>query len=499
MTVVTTEAGRLRGESDAGVLVFRGVPYAAATVGERRWCRPQKPQPWSGIRDAIAFGPIAPQVIEPAKLERAGLRMSEDCLSLNIWTPDTDDAKRPVLVFVHGGGMSAGSSAQPLYNGAGLAHRGNIVVVTINYRLGALANSFAPEVFGTQGDRATNLAMHDILAALRWTRTNISAFGGDRENITAAGQSSGAIALSCLAVTPAANDAFDKLILQSGGLERVMSEAESRGVTQRFLQALKLPSGADPRELSLERILDAEAQVLANRRIVPPLGEYHPAIDGELPPTHPLKAALAGHSTPVPLLIGATRDEWRAMDAGLDDEYFSFASVRERARLLLGGSGSADEVIALYRADRERLELTSDSRAIASTMVGDFHFRVPSELLALAYAQHGSPTYHYLLEWESPTPGLEACHGMCIPLLFGTMQAVRRLCQDSPETRRQSTLMQDAWIAFARRANPSTPDLGEWPAYTSDKRETMCLGSRPRVSRGARTEIFELWSARFIS
>lgn len=497
MAVVTIQSGRLHGDAESGVQVFRGVPYATPPVGPRRWRRPQPPEPWAGVRDAVKFGPIAPQEMTEAQLQRAGVRMGEDCLSLNIWTPQVDDAHRPVMVFVHGGGLTSGFGSHRLSNGAGLCRRGDVVVITINYRLGALADSYAPEILGTPDDPATNLAVHDIAAALSWTRDNIAAFGGDPRNITAFGQSSGAIALSCLLATPSAHGVFDKLILQSGGLERVMTEEESRGVTRKFLAALNLPSGSDPRTLALERVLAAQAIALAERRTVPPLGEYHPAVDGELPPRHPILEALDGRTAPVPLLIGAARDEWRMMDAGLGDDQFGLEQVRQRTRLLLRGSREPDHIIEIYRADRHRDGLGTDLRGIASAMVTDYHFRVPGELLAMGHADHERPTFHYLLEWESPTPGLQACHGICVPLVFGTTQAGARLCGDDEGARDMAAAIQDAWVAFARNGDPSSPTLGDWPRFTPGERETMCIGPRPRVLERARNDVFALWAENF--
>lgn len=497
MNVVATRSGFLRGARESGVQVFRGVSYAAAPIGSRRWRRPQPPESWTGVRDALEFGPIAPQPTTRARLERAGLRMSEDCLSLNIWTPRADDLQRPVMVFVHGGGLVSGSGAHPLSNGATLSRRGGVVVVTINYRLGALATSYAPEILGTPDDPATNLAVHDIAAALRWVRDNVAAFGGDAENITAFGQSSGAIALSCLMATPAMHGVFDKLILQSGGLERVMTEDESRGVTRKFIDALELAPGADPRQLPLDKVLAAQSIALADRRKMPPLGEFHPAVDGRLPPRHPLLAAPDGTTAPIPMLVGATRDEWRMMDAGLSDDQFVLERVRERARSLLGGRRAADEIIEIYRADRARDGQGTDLRGIAAAMVTDYHFRVPSELFALGHAEHDRSTFHYVLEWESPTPGLRACHGICIPLVFGTTAAGERLCGDGNEARAMSTALQDAWVAFARHGHPGTPTVGDWPQFTPARRETMCVGPRPRLLRNARADIFALWSDNF--
>src|SRR3954470_3693293 len=179
MAVVQTGCGALRGTRFGDVEVFRGVPYAAPPVGELRWRSPQPSIPWAGVRDATAFGPIAPQDISPDRLAKRGQTMSEDCLSLNVWTPSADDARRPVVVFIHGGGVVAGSGSAPLLDGTTLARRGDLVVVTINFRLGALGSLLAPERLGVAGDAGTNLAFRDQLMALRWVREEIGTFGGN--------------------------------------------------------------------------------------------------------------------------------------------------------------------------------------------------------------------------------------------------------------------------------------------------------------------------------
>jgi para-nitrobenzyl esterase len=205
--LATTSAGTLRGERAGDVEVFRGVPYARPPIGELRWLPPQPAEPWAGVRDATTFGPIAPQDISPERLARRGQAMSEDCLYLNVWTPAADQGARPVVVFIHGGGVAMGSGSAPLFDGARLAARGDVVVVTLNFRLGALGSLYAP------GRVATNIALRDQMLALRWVRDEIGAFGGDPASVTAVGQSSGAVAIACMLTSDSAGGLFDRAIL----------------------------------------------------------------------------------------------------------------------------------------------------------------------------------------------------------------------------------------------------------------------------------------------
>src|SRR4051794_22428964 len=272
MAVVQTGCGALHGARLGDVDLFRGVPYAAPPVGELRWRPPQLSAPWAGVRDATAFGPIAPQDISPDRLAKRGQTMAEDCLSLNIWTPSADDERRPVVVFIHGGGVVAGSGSAPLLDGGTLARRGDLVVVTINFRLGALGSLFAPERLGVAGEGATNLAFRDQLTALRWVRDEIGAFGGNPADVTVVGQSSGAVAIACMLASEAAGGLFDRVILQSGGLERVRSPAAAAGVAHQFFAAL---GDRDLMAVNVDEILAAQATIPTG--FVPPVGPFHHA------------------------------------------------------------------------------------------------------------------------------------------------------------------------------------------------------------------------------
>lgn len=481
MTTAETSAGTLRGERAGGVEVFRGVPYAGPPVGDRRWRPPQPVAPWAGERDATAFGPVAPQAIAPERLAKRGLTMDEDCLHLNVWTPAADGGRRPVVVFVHGGGVVLGSPSVALLDGGRLAARGDVVVVTVGFRLGALGSLFAP------GSVTTNAALRDQIQALRWVRAEIGAFGGDPADVTVVGQSSGAVAIACMLAGTEAAGLFDRAILQSGGLERVRSAEAAGGVARRFHAAL----GAEPGGAAgVEAILAAQATIPTG--FVPPEGPWHHCVDGDLVPEHPLAAAARRPLLRVPVLAGTTSDEWRAFDAGLTEAELSEEHLRTRARALLGDGALLDDVLDRYRAEDpgDDGDEVARRRRIGSALVTDFHFGAPTEQLLRAHAAHGNATYRYELRWPSPRPGLGACHDTCLPLLFGTMDAAPGLVGTGPEVVAASEAVQDAWLAFIRGAAP-------WAAYDDERRTTMLLGPEPGPVEHHRREQLDVWEGRY--
>lgn len=482
--VATTRYGAIRGEREAEGLVFRGVPYATAPLGALRWRRPLAPQPWAGVRDATRFGPIAPQ-----NTDDASRLVSEDCLTLNVWTPSLSPSKRPVIVFVHGGGLYSGSGATRMTNGARLAARGDAVVVTFNYRLGILGTWYAPDELG---EDSTNVALHDQAAAFRWVREHAEAFGGDPGNVTAMGQSSGAVSLACLLASPEGRGLFDKAILQSGGLENVHAAERGARYSARYFDALGAASGLDLRTLPLDRLLAAQAAAAARQVMTPPDGMFHPTIDGAVPPMHPVAAAHRGLTAPMPLLIGSTADEWRAMDAKHPDGHFDDALLAQRVRNLLGEDANPGEVIERYRDGQSRAGRATHARAIAAALVTDFHFRAPAEGFARGHSAQGHPTWHYVVEWSSANPVLDAYHGICTPLVFGTHDAVRTV---GPAARAMSETIQDAWLAFARSGEPAAPNLDRWPRFDSGRRATMLLNERSTLVDGYRQEELALWTA----
>src|ERR1700712_4103256 len=300
---VDTTYGRLRGAARAEHLGFLGVPYAEPPVGELRFMPPLSPSPWSGVRDALKFGCVAPQDPLSVFPFRAAAPESEDCLYLNVYTPAADNARRPVLFWIHGGGFNHGAGSQPSYDGGPLAERGNVVVVTINYRLGALGYLYLGKHGGDAWGAATNAGQLDQIAALQWVRDNIAAFGGDPTQVTIFGESAGGVAVCSLLAMPEARGLFCKAIAQSGTANRLPDTDSARELSTRFLHALEVPD-ADPAKL---RAAPLEAILGAQRKLAGAL--WPPLVDGRTVPQRPISALREGVARDIPLLVGSTRDE----------------------------------------------------------------------------------------------------------------------------------------------------------------------------------------------
>jgi para-nitrobenzyl esterase len=369
-----------------------------------------------------------------------------------------------------------GSGSAPLLDGARLAERGGLVVVTLNYRLGALGSLYDP------GRVVTNTALRDQLCALRWVRDEIGAFGGDPRNVTLAGQSSGAIGIACMLANDAACGLFDRAILQSGGLERVRSSAAAAATGRRFLAAL---GHGQP---NVDAILTAQRAIPTG--FVPPEGPWHHCVDGDLVLEHPLVTATGRVLLPVPVLAGTTSDEWRAFDATLSDVEVTEEYLRTRARALLGDDAMLDDVLTLYREEHADGDELQQRRAVASALVTDFHFSAPTEQFIQAHASNSNAVYRYELQWPSPRPGVGACHDTCLPLLFGTMDSAPTLVGTGPDVMHMSERLQDAWITFIRGGDP-------WPAYECERRTTMLLGRESHTVENYRRELITIWDDRY--
>lgn len=489
--VVRTDAGDVQGVHEDGLWVFRGIPFGADPGGPRRFADPEPPAPWQGVRRADAFGPIAPQTAPPPAMRIPGdpIEWSEDCLSLNVWTPGLDDRRRPVMVWVHGGGFTSGSGSSVLYRGDRLAARGDVVVVTINYRLGALGFLAHPELVAVAGaDRSGcgNWGLKDQVLALRWVRDHIGEFGGDPANVTAFGESAGSMSLAALLAVPEAVGLFQRVILQSGppATSSMGSATERAG---RFAAALGLDTIGRQQlsDVEPERLVAAAQQVAAEStdgRLPLP---FVPAVDGGLIDRMPAEAVALGAASSVPMLIGTTRDECA---------FFTLADPRastlDRDRLVrrlskIVGEGKGAPIVEAYEAVRAERRASVVPRDLWTAIASDLVFRVPSLALAGAQYDHQPSTFVYLFTQESPFLGgiLGSCHAIDVPFVFGSAvdRAVARFTGSGPEVDALVTAVQRAWLSFARTGDPSCEEVGEWPGYDTARRPTMTLGPVCRV------------------
>lgn len=475
--VIHTTSGELRGKWDGGLAVFLGVPYAAAPAGDLRF-RPPHPHPkWHGVRDAIAVGPAAPQPASRADLMAVltgapPFAQGEDnCLTLNIWSPGLGDQPRPVLVWVHGSGGGTGGWAG--YAGARLAADGGIVVVTINYRLGPFGFLYLPEL--ADG----NMGLLDQIAALRWVRDNIAAFGGDPDLVTFGGVSGGAVSAAALMGSPLASGLFRRAILQSGPLGLpALSPDEATRVAVSFLSLPDLtPASADElRALPAERLVAAYRQLIAQQRqrrfgnLAPSM---QPVAGGAGLPGAIMPAIAAGAGRDIDVLIGTTGEEitpFLVFDPDLQ------AIGRERVVEVLGSYFSDAEVAYDHYAARR--PGATPGQVLIDGLSARLH-RLPALRVAEAQAEHGHPAYVYQFDWRSPGRGgaFGACHTIELPFLFGSFAA----WADSPiwndvdpaPLEPLARTFRGALAAFVRTGSPNAAGLPRWDPYTTPGRMTM--------------------------
>lgn len=502
-SVVETTVGRVRGLRSGGVHVFKGVHYGADTGGRNRFMPPQPVSAWSGVRDATAYGPYAPQM--PADRRRAYADliaydlqpggMSEDCLVLNLWTPGpTRDARRPVLVHLHGGGFYAGSGNAPQFDGEMLARFGDAVVITLNHRLGAFGFLHLGPVGGERYASAGNAGMLDIVAALQWVRHNVEAFGGDPGRVLVFGQSGGGLKTSTLMGMPSARGLFHRAGVMSGSGLRATPAAVASAVTDQFLGSLGIDRSRLDRlhELPMAQLLAAQLQLERADRL---LGEmpraFAPVLDGTLVPRHPFDPDAPEVSHDVPLLIGTTLDEraYRMGNVDLDD-----AGLLAFAERHVGEA--AAELVALYREDDPH----ASPYLLQARLDTDATFRRAAHLQAeRKWARGGAPVWSYLWTLPSPAYGgrFGAVHGVDIgPSLHDIRHGLNG---PSDENLRLADQLASAWVSFAATGDPGNPATPHWPAFDPARRATLVFAgdSRHTAARDDPRGAFRrFWSAR---
>lgn len=484
---LTTRSGTVRGQRAGGVVRLRGIPFAAPPAGDLRFEAPQRERPWSGVREANAFGSAPPQRSD-AMIDALGLlgdpEIGEDCLTLNVWTPGLDAARRPILVWIHGGAFLNGTGAAPIYDGARMAARGDVVVVTLNYRVGAWGFLHHPSL------GPPNRGLLDQLAALAWVREHARAIGGDPERITVFGESAGAGSICALLAMPAARGAFRRAIIQSAAPDGVLGadEAERRACALASLLGIREPGLRRLAEVPVEALLDAQADCIASR--VWRTGMFYgPVVDGDVLPCSPLSAAESGETAGVDLIVGTTADEMRLFLWGVDadavpDEVADAGIAFELPGAAPDGQPAARRVRAQYEALRRRRGLPCDPASVLAAVQSDTRLRLPSLRLAERHAAHHRETRVYSFDQASAMPELGACHALDLPFTFGTLDApgMPAFAGNGRAERRVSDAMIEAWTRFARDGDPGGGVLGAWPPFAVPERATMAIGPRPGVS-----------------
>jgi len=488
--IATTRQGKLEGEEKDGLSIFRGIPYAAAPVGARRWRAPEPAAPWSGVRKAAGFGACAPQNLIPLDLLEAfkiSEPQSEDCLFLNVWTPRVDGARRPVLVWIHGGAFTIGSGAQSIYDGAPLAKRGDVVVVTVNYRLGPLGFLRLSELTGGRIPSTGNEGILDQVAALGWVRDNIAAFGGDPENVTIFGESAGGMSVGTLLGLPKARGLFHKAIPQSGACSTANTREHAAHVAERFTSLLGVGRDADA-------LLAAPAAQLLETmaKLAGPPGTanddvggmpFQPVIDGDVQPRLALESVARGSAAGVPILLGTTLEEWKLfMPADPTNFTLTDEQLYARCERRLGAAGRG--VVDAYRKARGERSAAVTPPELWGALETDRIFRMPALRLAETQTQHEPRVFNYLFTWPSPMLGgmLGSCHALELGFVFGThaQPGMVDFSGTGPKAGVLSARMMDAWLAFAKSGDPSTQAMA-FPRYTAADRATCVFGETSEV------------------
>jgi para-nitrobenzyl esterase len=495
--MVETRDGAVRGFVENGVQVFKGIPYGRSTAGAGRFMPPEPPIPWTGVRETVALGPSAPAAFGVAAetmnnpdiiamIEGAAeyVPSSEDCLVLNVWTPGTDpNAKRPVMVWCHGGGFFAGSGGGKWNDGTNLAAHGDVVVVSFNHRLNILGFLYLAELAGGRYPDSGNVGMLDVVAALEWVRDNISAFGGDPGNVTVFGQSGGGFKISTLMAMPVAQGLFQKAIVQSGSVVRGNPPAVATRHAEWVLDHLGLPAGriAELEAIPLDRLMDAATSVL-KRVSVPGENPFAPVVDRRSLPRDPFEPDAPAITAAIPMLIGTTKDESRMLLAG-DVTNFDLNDDEMRSRLISFldvGPRDTDRIIAVFRAGRPSATPSDIFFAVTNARMLWLNAVTQAERKA---AQGGGAVFMYRFDWNIPILGgiLGAPHGVTVSFVFRTIDAAKSMVGLGPERRPLSNRMSEAWLAFARTGDPNHPGLPHWSRFDSETRATMIFDKECRV------------------
>jgi len=485
--IVETRDGKVRGRVLDGIRTFKGIPYAAAPFGPNRLRPPQSVEPWTGVRDALTDGPKAPELPPPPPLDvlvpDTGIS-GEDCLNLNVWSPDLGAAGCPVMVWIPGGGFESRMGA---HDGSRFARDG-IVCVTINYRPAA-------EGFLYLGEGNTNRGLLDQVAALEWVQANIAAFGGDPGNVTIFGESAGGMSVGMLLSMPRADGLFRRAIAQSGAAHYVISAESAKRVAERVAERLGVAATQEAiAAVPVDRLLQAQLELRADPMTHPDperWGEevvvrgmpWPPVVDGEVIPARPIDRIAAGAGPDIDLMVGTTTDEWRLF-------LVAYGVIEHITDGALAGAVAAyglpvGAALTAYRAAHPGAS-PGDLLAAVQT---DWYIRIPAIRLADAHAKSAAATYMYEFAWRTPqfNGRLGACHALEVPFVFDTLGSGTEPLLGSDPPQELADTMHAAWVAFADQR-----DCG-WPKYDLSRRATMRFDIASEVVDDPRSTERALW------
>lgn len=469
---VATTLGRVSGIDREGHTAFFGIPFAKA----KRFAAPEAADSWNGVREATTIGFAAPQTAHMIAGFAASGPQDEDCLNLNLFTPAADGQRRPVLVWIHGGGFTHGAGYEALYDGGPLAVRGDVVVVTINYRLGAFGFLHLPEI-GAQG----NQGLLDQVAALQWVRDNIAAFGGDPAQVTLFGESAGSASVGCLVTMPSARGLFHRAVMQSG-----VGRASTAETADKIADALLSELGLDRSRAAEVMNVAPDAILKAQSRLAETLGpdiRLGPVIHPASLPELPAKAIADGVAKNVEIVIGTNRDEVKLFVAAQRRAQMDDAALVKAVRTMVpkADDAKAKALVEVYRASRQTQNLPAESLDILDAIASDVRFRIPSVRWALNQRKAGGKVWLYLFTHVSPARrgSLGSCHALEMPFVFGTLGAPTqdKFAGTGDDVTRLSHEMMDAWLGFARQGEPGAGSIAPWAEYDGNARQTMIFGT----------------------
>ncbi|HET9830499.1 MAG TPA: carboxylesterase/lipase family protein [Vicinamibacterales bacterium] len=481
--VVPTASGKVRGAVLEGINIFKGIPYGANTAGKNRFIPPVKPEPWTDVRDALAFGPTAPQAL--GRTRRGVPAEGEDCLVLNVFTPSmANGRRRPVMVWLHGGGFSYGTGSDAILDGTNLARTGDVVVVTINHRLGVFGYTYLGDAIGGEFATSGAAGMLDIVAALQWVRDNIDRFGGDPNLVTIFGQSGGGRKVATLMAMPSAKGLFHRAVIESGAVLKLVAKDDAAKTTELLLAELGLTKN-QARELQnipMAKLLAADAALSGKVPVREPGQTANsPSVDGVAIPSHPWDPDAPPLSKDIPLMIGYARTEETLYDRptqetlALDEQ-----GLQLRARTRLGGN--PQRVIDAFRRAHPDATPWDLWILIATDHPRGAYSRETAKRKAM---QAGAPAFLYRFDWETPEGGghMRSPHTIEIPFVFNNIKIAGSLISQMPEAFALAKKVSASWVAFARTGNPNTSALPIWPAYSADKRPTMLFNDDCHVEQ----------------
>ena len=504
--VVEINSGKVKGYAIDGIAGFKGIPYGASTAGANRFMPPQKPQSWAGVRDAVEWTGHSPQAFFAARrAEITALApppdpvpVSEDCLTLNVWSPGLDNGRRPVMVWYHGGAFSYGSANTPRTVGVHLARRGDVVVVTVNHRLNIFGFLDLAELGGENFTHSGNVGVLDLIASLEWVRDNIAKFGGDPGNVTIFGQSGGGGKVSALLAMPAAKGFFHRAIVMSGAGVRMADHERSTKLAEAVLGVL----GLTTKELDKLQTMPIKDMIAAIRpaqgklapapyRLLDRYG-FGPVVNGHDLPHHPFDPKATDLSADVPVMVGGTKDEnalFLAPDDAVWNRSLSEAELMTRVARVAGGE--TDVVIDLYR----RMHSGMNPSELLIEITTDSNFWVRSVLLAERKSQAAkAPAFMYSFNWQTPVLDgkLMSPHAIDVPFVFETTD-VGGITGNSPEVRGLAAVEAATWTAFARAGVPDNAAIPHWPPYNADTRATMMIDMHWTLDNDPQHEARLIW------